>query len=230
MLWLASLKAAWSMGERLIYLGVDEIDGQKLSEIIAKYKAWFAEGRTALRRLWDETRGYFHIDAATDDIMADQLFGVWYSRMLGLEEDEAVQIIPREQAVRALRTIFEKNVLGFGGGRLGAVNGRTKDGRQLFNQQGDEVWVGTSYALAANEVLHGLINEGLQTAFGVYHVTYSPYGHGYFFKTPEAYCNPEEGQWNNPAAPYGDKVFRATKYMRPGAVWALAEALLKNRP
>jgi non-lysosomal glucosylceramidase len=230
MLWLASLKAAWSMGERLIYLGVDEIDGQKLSEIIAKYKAWFAEGRTALRRLWDETRGYFHIDAATDDIMADQLFGVWYSRMLGLEEDEAVQIIPREQAVRALRTIFEKNVLGFGGGRLGAVNGRTKDGRQLFSQQGDEVWVGTSYALAANEVLHGLLDEGLQTAFGVYHVTYSPYGHGYFFKTPEAYCNPEEGQWNNPAAPYGDKVFRATKYMRPGAVWALAEALLKNRP
>jgi non-lysosomal glucosylceramidase len=161
--------------------------------------------------------------------MSDQLFGVWYSKMIGLEEEQAGRIIPREQAERALRTVHERNVLGFGGGLLGAVNGRTKDGRQLFSQQGDEVWVGTSYALAANEVLHGLREEGLRTAFGVYYVTYSPYGHGYFFKTPEAYCNPEERQWNNPSAPYGDRVFRAMKYMRPGAVWALAEALWKNK-
>jgi non-lysosomal glucosylceramidase len=229
MLWLGALKATWTMGRRLIDQGVAELDGQKLGPIIAKYKNWFADGRTALRKLWDVPGGYFHIDAATDDIMADQLFGVWYSRMLGLEEDPAERIIPREQAERALRTIYEKNVLGFGRGLLGAVNGRTKDGGQLFTQQGDEVWVGTSYALAANQALHGLREEGLQIAFGVYYVTYSLYGHGYFFKTPEAYCNPEERQWNNPAAPYGDKVFRAMKYMRPGAVWALAEALLKNK-
>ncbi len=160
--------------------------------------------------------------------MADQLFGVWYSKMVGLEDGPADLIIPREQAERALRVIHEKNVLGFGRGFMGAVNGRTKDGRQLFSQQADEVWVGTSYALAANDVLYGLRDEALRTAFGVYYVTYSPYGHGYFFKTPEAYCDPEEKQWNNRSSPYGDRVFRAMKYMRPGAVWALAEALKKK--
>jgi non-lysosomal glucosylceramidase len=195
---------------------------------VEKYKAWFAAGRSSLQKLWDEAGGYFHIDAVTGDIMADQLFGVWYSKMIGLEDDPADLIIPREQAVRALRVIHEKNVLGFGRGLMGAVNGRTKEGKQLFSQQADEVWVGTSYALAANEALHGLREEAFRTAFGVYYVTYSPYGHGYFFKTPEAYCDPEEKQWNNRSSPYGDRVFRAMKYMRPGAVWALAEALKKR--
>ncbi len=32
----------------------------------------------------------------------------------------------------------------------------------------------------------------MHTAYGLYHVVYSPYGQGYFFKTPEAYRNPEE--------------------------------------
>lgn len=229
MLWLAALKATWTMGQRLIEHNMAELEGKGLKEIIGKYKTWFAAGRTALQNLWDEAGGYFHIDATTDDIMADQLFGVWYSKMLGLEEDASDPIIPRQQAARALRTIHERNVLGFGRGLLGAVNGRTGDGRQLFTQQADEVWVGTSYALAANEVLHGLREEGLRTAFGVYYVTYSPYGHGYFFKTPEAYCNPEEPQWNHRSTAYGDRAFRAMKYMRPGAVWALVEALSKKK-
>jgi non-lysosomal glucosylceramidase len=228
MLWLAALKATWTMGGRLVENNITALEGRPVAAVADKYKAWFAAGRASLQKLWDETGGYFHIDAATDDIMADQLFGVWYSTMVGLEDGPADLIIPREQAERALRVIHEKNVLGFGRGIMGAVNGRTKDGGQLFSQQADEVWVGTSYALAANEVLHGLREEALRTAFGVYYVTYSPYGHGYFFKTPEAYCDPEEKQWNNRSSPYGDRVFRAMKYMRPGAVWALAEALHKK--
>jgi non-lysosomal glucosylceramidase len=230
MLWLSALKSTWTMGWRLIGHGVAEINGSDIKATIGKYQAWFEAGRTALRKLWDEGDGYFHIDVATDDIMTDQLFGVWYSDMLGLEEEEAQRIIPRDEARRALRTIFEKNVLGFGGGLLGAVNGRKSDGGQLFSQQGDEVWVGTAYAFAANCALHGLRDEALRTAYGIYHVVYSPFGQGYYFKTPEAYLNPEEAVWNNPAAKNGDRLFRAMKYMRPGAVWALYEALLKTIP
>jgi uncharacterized protein (DUF608 family) len=111
---------------------------------------------------------------------------------------------------------------------MGAVNGRKADGRQLLSQQGDEVWVGTAYAFAANCVLNGLAAEGLHTAYGLYHVVYSPFGQGYFFKTPEAYLDPDETLWNDPAGKYGEKTFRAMKYMRPGAVWALYEALLKK--
>ncbi|MDH7513028.1 MAG: GH116 family glycosyl hydrolase [Clostridiales bacterium] len=227
MLWLASLKATWTMGQRLLDQGTGDLNPEVVKSAIAKYKTWFDKGRIALDKLWNEKDGYFHIDATTDDIMADQLFGVWYSAMLGLEKEEARRIIPEPRAIRALRTIFEKNVLSFGHGLMGAANGRKRDGSQLFSQQGDEVWVGTSYALAANLVLHGLRDEALRIAYGVYYIVYSPHGHGYFFKTPEAYCNPEELQWNNPSVKYGDKVFRAMKYMRPGVVWAMAEALLK---
>ncbi|MDH4272424.1 MAG: GH116 family glycosyl-hydrolase [Candidatus Aminicenantes bacterium] len=226
-LWLAALKSTWTMGQRLIEHGGAEISASDIQAAIAKYRAWFETGRAALQRLWNENGGYFHIDAATEDIMTDQLFGVWYSDMLGLEEEEAQRIISREQARRALRTIFEKNVLGFGGGLMGAVNGRKSDGRQLFSQQGDEVWVGTAYAFAANCALQGLSDEALRTAYGIYHVVYSPFGQGYFFKTPEAYLDPEEAVWNNPAVKNGERLFRAMKYMRPGAVWALYEALLK---
>ncbi len=230
MLWLAALKSTWTMGQRLVEHGIDEISGMDIGAANERYQSWFETGRTALKKLWNEDGGYFHIDAATEDIMTDQLFGVWYSGMLGLEGDETWRIVPREQARRALGTIFEKNVLGFGGGLMGAVNGRKSDGRQLFSQQGDEVWVGTAYAFAANCALHGPRDEALRTAYGIYHIVYSPFGQGYFFKTPEAYLNPEEDVWNNPGVKNGERLFRAMKYMRPGAVWALHEALLKTIP
>ncbi len=230
MLWLAALKSTSAMGQRLVDSSVSEINSSGIRPILDKYQSWFEAGRRGLQKLWNEPGGYFNIDAATDDIMADQLFGVWYSAMLGLETDEVGRIIPHDQAVRALRTLFEKNVLGFGRGLMGAVNGRKKDGSQLGSQQGDEVWVGTAYALAANSALHGLREEAMRTAYGLYHVVYSPLGQGYFFKTPEAYLDPDEPVWNNPAVKNGDRLFRAMKYMRPGAVWALYESLLKIGP
>ena len=230
MLWLAALKTTSAMGRLLLDHGIAALDGKSIKDINDKYAAWFASGQKALQELWNEPGGYFNIDATTDDIMADQLFGLWYSKMLGLEEPEPGRIVPRDQAKKALRTIYKNNVLGFGGGLMGAANGRTKDGKQLLSQQGDEVWVGTTFALAANLLLHGLHDEGMHAAYGVYHVVYSPFGHGYFFKTPEAYLNPDEVFWNNPSVKYGDKLFRAMKYMRPGAIWAFYEAALKNSP
>jgi len=228
LLWLASLKAASALGESCLGLSLDSLDGLPLQDILAKYDGWFEAGREAVQKLWNEKTGCFNIDAETDDIMTDQLFGVWYASMLGLEDDESRRIIPAAQIRRALRTVYEKNVLGFGGGLLGAVNGRTAAGAQLFNQQGDEVWVGTAYAFASHLILQGMREEGLQTAFGLYHVIYSPFGQGYFFKTPEAYLNPDEFRWNDRSRTYGDRLFRAMKYMRPGAVWAVYDAFQKT--
>jgi uncharacterized protein (DUF608 family) len=230
LLWLAGLKATIRMGETLSFRGLARMGAIDVGTVTEKYKGWFAAGRASLRKLWDAEAGYFHIDAHTDDIMTDQLFGVWYARMLGLEADDDMAIVPPVEAARALRTIYEKNVLGYGKGVLGAVNGRKADGTQLRSQQGDEVWVGTAYAFAANLVLDGLAGEAMHTAYGLYHVVYSPFGQGYFFKTPEAYLDPDEILWNDASKTYGERTFRAMKYMRPGAVWALYEALLKNRP
>ncbi len=228
LLWLAGLKAAVRMGETLAGKGLYRAGDLEIPNILVKYKGWIESGRSSLRQLWDEPAGYFHIDATTDDIMTDQLFGVWYAGMLGLEADGRDPLVPPAQVQRALRTIYDKNVLGFGGGIMGAVNGRRADGGQLRSQQGDEVWVGTSYAFAAHLVQEGLVDEGMHTAYGVYQVVYSPFGQGYFFKTPEAYLDPDETLWNDPNAKYGDKTFRAMKYMRPGAVWALYEAIRRH--
>ena len=160
--------------------------------------------------------------------MTDQLFGSWYAAMTGVGRGGGAPIVPEDRVRRTLRTIYEKNVLGYGDGLLGAVNGRTAAGAQLKKDQGDEVWVGTAYAFAANCILNGMKEEGMHTAYGLYHVIYSPYGQGYFFKTPEAYRNPDEEIFNRPGALYGKRLFRPMKYMRAGAVWAVYEALLKK--
>jgi len=229
-LWMAALKTTSRMGLILENQGIPEVDGIVIRETIKKYESWFKAGQKALQKLWNEQGEYYNIDTYMDDIMTDQLFGIWYSKLLKLEEKESDRIGPLEQVKKALQTIYKKNVLGFGDGLMGAVNGRDSAGKQLYSQQGDEVWTGTAYAFASNCILHGLIEEGLHTAYGVFHVVYSPYGQGYFFKTPEAYNNPEEFVWNKPDKKYGENLFRAMKYMRPGAVWALYEALLKTIP
>ncbi len=229
LLWLAGLKAAIRMGETLSFRGLARVSAVDIAAATAKYKDWFAAGRASLRKLWDGGAGYFRVDARNDDIMTDQVFGVWYSRMLGLEGDDETAIVPLADVSRALRTIYERNVIGYGRGLMGAVNGRKADGAQLRSQQGDEVWVGTAYAFAAHLALDGLAGEALHTAYGLFHVVYSPFGQGYFFKTPEAYLDPGETRWDDAAKTYGERTFRAMKYMRPGAVWALYEALTKGR-
>jgi non-lysosomal glucosylceramidase len=227
-LWLAALKATSRMGELLIEKGMTEADGTPVSHVIEKYGSWFETGRVAFQKLWNEKGGYFNVDSHLDDIMADQLFGIWYTKLTGLEEKEDDRIAPLEQVKKTLQTIYEKNVIGFGKGLMGAVNGRKADGTQHFSIQGDEVWTGTTYAYASNCILHGLKKEGMHAAYGVYSVVYGPYGQGYFFKTPEAYRDPEEFVYNDRKTKHGDKLFRAMKYMRPGAIWAVYEALKKN--
>jgi len=226
LLWLSSLQAANKMGQLLLASGVEEIGRQKIKDIQKKYTDWIEAGQQGLSRLWDADRQYFHIDAQTDDIMTDQLFGLWYGAMIGLDKPEP--LLPAGQVKAALQTIFKNNVAGYGDGLMGAVNGRRADGRQLLSQQGDEVWVGTAYAFAANCLLNGLEKEAWQAIYGLYRVVWSPEGQGYFFKTPEAYLNPAEKLWNEPSKNYGENLFRAMKYMRPGAVWAVYRALLNS--
>ncbi len=227
-LWLAALKTTYTMGRILIELGISEVDGNAVNKVIKRYMSWYERGRQSLQKLWNEGGGYYNIDSDTDDIMSDQLFGIWYTKWMGLEDKESERIIPPENARRTLETIYQINVLDYGKGLMGAVNGRKADGSQHFSQQGDEVWVGTTFAFASNCILHGLKEEGMHAAYGAYHVVYSPHGQGYFFKTPEAYRHPDEFVYNNPEKKYGENLFRAMKYMRPGAIWAVYEALMKE--
>jgi non-lysosomal glucosylceramidase len=96
---------------------------------------------------------------------------------------------------------------------MGAVNGTRPDGGvDPSSEQSAEVWVGTTYALAAFMIGRGLVQEGWETARGVVETTYEG---GLAFRTPEAYD--------------ADGNFRASVYLRPLAVWAIEEALRRRR-
>ena len=115
-------------------------------------------------------------------------------------------LVPKPMRLSALEKIFAFNVMKFEGGTLGAVNGMTPEGGVVEdNEQLHEVWSGTTLALAAEMMSEGLEEQAYKTAWGIYHVVWERYG--YWFRTPEA--------WDR----HGH--FRASMYMRPGAVWGL---------
>jgi len=161
------------------------------------------------RRLW---RGdhYAYDDggaASSDSIMADQLAGQWYADATGLGD-----VVPSDRVATALRTIHAQNVVAFAGGRMGAVNGMRPDGTiDGSSEQSAEVWVGTTFALAAFMIGRGLLAEGWETAHGAVSVIYE---RGLWFRTPEAYDR------------NGD--FRASIYLRALAIWAIEEALRRR--
>ncbi|HEY7132040.1 MAG TPA: non-lysosomal glucosylceramidase, partial [Candidatus Limnocylindrales bacterium] len=170
-LWLAAVAAAEAMARR-----------QGLAEAATRWERWFERGQVAFdRRLW--RRDHYAYDgsdgASSDSVMADQLAGQWYADATGLGD-----LLPADRVETALRTIHGLNVCTFGGGRLGAVNGMRPDGTvDASSEQSAEVWVGTSYALAAFMIGRGLVAEGWETARGVVETTYE---RGRWVRTPEA--------------------------------------------
>jgi non-lysosomal glucosylceramidase len=194
-LWIAALEAAIKMGRMV---GDDEKT--------ALYSIWLKESRAAfIKELWNGS--YYNFDASDsmyhDSIMADQLAGQWYADAAGLE-----CITKPEQIKTALYTIYKLNVMGFGDGTMGAVNGMRPDGSvDTSCDQSQEVWTGTTYGLASLMLHEGMTEEAWQTAWGVYNVVYN---RGYWFRTPEAYIQ------------NGD--YRASMYMRPLSIWALEYA------
>jgi non-lysosomal glucosylceramidase len=115
-------------------------------------------------------------------------------------------LVPKQMQLSAHKKIYANNVMKFGKGEMGAANGMAADGTIIRdNEQAQEVWAGTSFALAALLLSEGLKDEAYHTAWGIHHVVYET--KGYWFRTPEAWD--ESGN------------FRAPMYMRPAAVWAM---------
>jgi non-lysosomal glucosylceramidase len=190
-LWLAALRAAEEIAKVL-----HDPAAEKYHELFAKSQA------TYIGKLWNGE--YFRYDTGSeyrDNIQADQLAGQWYAHMSGLGD-----IVPMEMQRKALKKIFDFNVMKFANGEMGAVNGMAADGSILKgNEQVQEVWTGTTFSVAALMLADGLKDEAYRTAWGVYHVIYET--KGYWFRTPEAYEI--------------DGTFRASMYMRPAAIWAM---------
>ncbi len=191
-LWLASLKAAVRMAEKL---------GDR--EAKEKYQEWYDKAQSSfLKQLWNGQ--YFNYDTESpykSNIMADQLAGQWYANLTGLGD-----LVPKEMTRKSLQAIFKFDVMGFQNGEMGAVNGMNADGTPIKdNEQSEEVWSGTTLALASFFKSEAMMDEAYKTAWGVYNVVYVK--KGYWFRTPEA--------WDHTGN------FRASMYMRPQAVWAM---------
>uniref|UniRef100_A0A8D0HDJ2 Glucosylceramidase beta 2 n=1 Tax=Sphenodon punctatus TaxID=8508 RepID=A0A8D0HDJ2_SPHPU len=204
-LWLAAVCMMCRMAEIL---------GE--TEVLEKYSAILKKGTESFERLlWNGK--YYNYDSSggslSNSIMSDQCAGQWFLRACGLGEGKS-EVFPRSHVLSALKTIFEMNVLRFGNGALGAVNGMRPSGvPDASSVQSDEVWVGVVYALAATMIQEGLVHEGFRTAEGCYRTVWERLGMA--FQTPEAYCQ--------------RKLFRSLAYMRPLSIWSMQLALERRR-
>jgi non-lysosomal glucosylceramidase len=195
-LWLACLAAgAW-----LAARAGDHAEAERLTALRERCRPVVEE------RLW--TGAYYRFDSsggpASEVVMADQLAGTWYARLLDLPLPH-----PDGRAERALETVLDSNFRGFAKGRLGPVNGRSPDGGPVGSEQADEVWVGAAWSMASLALLLGRDAEAWQLAEALHRTLYED--SGLWFRTPEAWTENRE--------------FRASMYHRPLAVWSLYTAL-----
>ncbi len=195
-LWLSALEAAAKMAKL-------EQDDAAAKQFIS----WLTLARESYEaKLWNGR--YYNYDTGSvyhDSLMADQLAGQWYAELCRLPD-----VVPAEHVASVLQAVYQANVQGFAGGKMGAVNGTRPDGSVDTSAiQSQEVWAGITYALAAHMLQQGADDMAWNTAWGVYHCTYET--GALWFRTPEAWT--EDGR------------FRASMYMRPQAIWAMEYAL-----
>ncbi|EAQ76043.1 MULTISPECIES: GH116 family glycosyl hydrolase [unclassified Synechococcus] len=196
-LWIAALEAALAMAQRLqLDLGLDTGAEQR------EFGSWLEPSRANFDRLlWNGE--YYRIDAGsgTPVVMADQLCGDFYARLLGLP-----QVVSDERALSSLKAIREACFERFEGGRLGVANGLRRDGTPL-DPKGThplEVWTGINFGLAAYYRLMGQTDTALAITSAVVGQVYAG---GLQFRTPEAIT--------------AVGTFRACHYLRAMAIWAL---------
>ena len=211
--WVARGESAYSGGLYLGALRATAEIARKLNDpaTAASYDALFKKAQSAyIKDLWNGT--YFNYDQGSpyhDNIMAEQLAGQWYASLTGLGD-----LVPEQMRHSALQHVFDYNVMKFQNGEMGALNGMGADGKVLDeNEQTLEVWTGTTFGVASDMIAEGMRDQGFKTAKGVYNVVWKD--RGYFFRTPEAYD--------------ASGLFRASMYMRPGAIWSMEIALEQKK-
>jgi non-lysosomal glucosylceramidase len=201
-LWLAALKVACEMAKDI----EDKEAEEKYSKILEKAKKVFEE------KLWNGK--YYNFDESNiskTTVMADQLCGYWY--LQSINSELAKDLLPTEHVQSSLSYIYEYNVMKFGNGRLGVVNGMRPDGKVDKSYiQADEIWTGVTYCIGSFFIQQGNPQKGFDVAWGIYDTCFNRSGLQY--QTPEAL--------------YHKRYYRAIGYMRPLSIWSMYAALRKN--
>ncbi len=173
-LWLAAVAAAEAMARRL----GDDRAARSLGGLVRAGQVAFDV------RLW---RGdHYAYDAgggpSSDSLMADQLAGQWYADATG--PGRAAARRPSRGRRFGRSTAWNVRRLRGREDGCGQRHAPRRDRSTGRASRAPEVWVGTTYALAAFMIGRGLVDEGWSTAGGAVAVTY---GRGLWFRTPEAY-------------------------------------------
>ncbi|MBE9013062.1 bile acid beta-glucosidase [Pseudanabaenaceae cyanobacterium LEGE 13415] len=191
-LWIAALESAIAMGKII-------------DRPVELYQSWLAQSRTIYQeKLWNGT--YYRLDSGSgsDVVMADQLCGQFYARLLNLPD-----IVPIECAESALQTVYDACFVRFSqkmGVQIGAANGVLPDGSPENPNATHplEVWTGINFGIAAFLMQMGMKTQAWTLTESVVHQIYS---NGLQFRTPEAIT--------------AARTFRASHYLRAMAIWAI---------
>ena len=167
-----------------------------------EFSGWLEQSRGNFDKLlWNGE--YYDIDAesGTPVVMADQLCGDFYARLLGLPP-----VVSDNNSRSTLKAVKEACFEAFDGGSLGVANGLRRDGTPL-DPNGThplEVWTGINFGIASYYRLMG----DKQTAQAICSaVVEQVYSGGLQFRTPEAIT--------------AVNTYRACHYLRAMAIWGL---------
>ncbi|MBD2625115.1 GH116 family glycosyl hydrolase [Trichormus variabilis] len=194
-LWLAALESAIAISDIL----ADHQDTKAQKSI---YQTWLNQSKPIYQqKLWNGK--YYRLDSesGSDVVMADQLCGQFYARLLSLPD-----IVPSDRAILALTTIYDACFLKFQNGKFGAANGVLPNGlpENPNSTHPLEVWTGINFGLAAFLLQMGMKNEAMRLTEAVVKQVYE---NGLQFRTPEAITS--------------TGTFRASTYLRAMAIWAI---------
>ncbi|WP_068817977.1 GH116 family glycosyl hydrolase [Phormidesmis priestleyi] len=200
-LWIAALEAAIAIGQILI----TNPNHSSVTESIAIFSTWLSQSRPIYQsKLWNGQ--YYRLDSnsGSDVVMADQLCGQFYARLLNLPD-----VVSQECAESALKTVFDACFVRFNqrtSSVIGAANGVRPDGSPENPNATHplEVWTGINFGLAAFLVQMGMKTEAMTLTEAVVRQIYD---HGLQFRTPEAIT--------------ATGTFRASHYLRAMAIWAI---------
>ncbi|MEA5554285.1 GH116 family glycosyl hydrolase [Anabaena cylindrica UHCC 0172] len=208
-LWLAALESAIAICDILTnHRGAENAEEMRtdksalaLSQKLI-YQSWLDQSKPIYQeKLWNGN--YYRLDSesGSDVVMADQLCGQFYARLLGLPD-----IVPNDNALSALQTVYDACFVKFCNGKFGAANGVRPDGSPENPNATHplEVWTGINFGLAAFLIQMGMKNEAMSLTQAVVQQIYE---NGLQFRTPEAIT--------------AAGTFRASTYLRAMAIWAI---------
>ncbi len=126
--------------------------------------AWEAEARCAAERidhaLWiDQWYGLYRdsrLNVRSDALLANNLCGEWYARMVGMTPS-----LPAERIRRNLTSVFERNRMPGTGLRNGWFPDTERRLIGIRDWHWNVCWLGVEYATASHMIYEGLVEEGL---------------------------------------------------------------------